>query len=331
MAKRSRVTKILFAIVLLVIAGAVLFFMGPRTPVSTDISFNPSVIGEDVDSYLSTSEAGFGDIRSGLGKQIVWAYPNSRARTPLSIVYVHGFSASPGEIRPVMDIVAKNLGANLFYTRLQGHGRSGEAMGEASVEGWINDIAEAIAVGERIAERVVLVGTSTGGTLATWTAAQPELTKNLAGIVLISPNYGQQAAGSQLLTYPWARQLVRLVEGKNRSFEPKNDLHRQYWTTVYPSVAVLPMAELVKLANNIDIEKIAVPSLFILSERDKVVRPDLTKNIAQRWGADSEIVLIEDDEDENHHVIAGDALSPSTTQQTADIITDWINRLPGSS
>lgn len=331
MAKRSRVTKILYAIVVLAVAGAVLFFMGPRTQVSTDISFDPSVIGEDVESYLSKTEAGFGDIRSGLGKHIVWAYPNSRARTPLSIVYVHGFSASPGEIRPVMDIVAKNLDANLFYTRLQGHGRSGEAMGEATVEGWINDIAEAITVGERIGEHVVLVGTSTGGTLATWTAAQPDLTKNVAGIVHISPNYGIQATGSQLLTYPWARQLLRLVEGKNRSFEPKNDLHRQYWTTEYRSEAVLPMAELVKLASDIDIEKITVPSLFIFSEHDKIVRPDLTRNIAQRWGADSEIVLIEDDEDDNHHVIAGDALSPSTTQQTADIITGWIKHLPGGS
>ncbi len=331
MAKRSRATKIIYAIVILIIAGAALFFMGPRTQMSTDISFDPSAIGEDVDRYLSKSEARFDDIRSGLGKQIVWAFPNSRAKTPLSIVYVHGFSASPGEIRPVMDIVAKNVDANLFYTRLQGHGRSGEAMGEAGLEGWFNDIAEAIAVGLRIGERVVLVGTSTGGTLTTWTAAQPDLTKNVAGIVNISPNYGTQAAGSQLLTNPWARQLVRLVEGRKRSFEPKNDLHRQYWTTEYPSEAVLPMAELVKLANNSAIEKITIPALFIFSERDKVVRPDVTKIIAERWGADSEIALIEDDEDENHHVIAGDALSPSTTQQTADIITNWIKRLPDGS
>ena len=64
-----------------------------------------------------------------------------------------------------MDIVAGAVDANLFYTRLQGHGRSGKAMGEATVEGWINDLAEAEAIGRRIGERMVLVGTSTGGTL----------------------------------------------------------------------------------------------------------------------------------------------------------------------
>ena len=89
MAKRSRIKKFFYAIVILAIAGAILFFMGPRTAVNTDISFNPSSIGEDVDSYLAESEARFDDLRDGLGKQIVWAYPNSKAKTPLSIVYVH--------------------------------------------------------------------------------------------------------------------------------------------------------------------------------------------------------------------------------------------------
>ena len=91
------------------------------------------------------------------------------------------------------------------------------------------------------------------------------------------------------------------------------------------------MAELVKLANEVRLESITIPALFIYSERDRVVRPDITKSVAARWGADSEVALIENDEDENHHVIAGDALSPATTQQTADIIIDWIRRLPDGS
>ncbi|MEX3009237.1 alpha/beta hydrolase [Hoeflea sp. TYP-13] len=331
MAKRSRLTRILYGLAVLIIAGAIAFFMGPRTPVSTEISFDAATIGEDVEAYLSEAEARFDDIRDGLNKHIVWAYPNSRAKTPLAIVYVHGFSASAGEIKPVMDIVAKDVGANLFYTRLKGHGRTGDAMAEATVAGWVDDIAEAIAVGRRIGEKVVLVGTSTGGTLITWAATQPDLSKDVVGIVNISPNFGPQAAGSQLLTIPWARQIVRLVEGERRSFEPKNDLVRQNWTHEYPSEAVLPMAELVKLTNEADFGKITIPALFVFSEKDQVVRPERTKVVEKRWGADSEVVLIEGDEDENHHVLAGNATSPSTTQQTANIITRWIQQLPGGS
>jgi esterase/lipase len=325
----SRMRKFFIVILVLIIAGAIVFYMGPRTPVSTEISFDPSTIGEDVEVYIAQSEARFDDIRKGLNKQIVWAYPNSRAKTPIALVYVHGFSASPGEIRPVMDIVASTIGANLFYTRLAGHGRDGDAMGEATIESWVNDLAEAEAVGRRIGERIILVGTSTGGTIVSWAATQSELSRDVAGIVNISPNFNVQAAGAALLTIPWANQLVQLITGKRRKFEPQNELHEQNWTHEYPTTALLPMAELVKLANASSFEEITIPALFIFSEKDKVVKPDVTRRVAERWGADSEIVLVEDSGDENNHVIAGDALSPSTNQSTADTIIGWINRLPG--
>jgi esterase/lipase len=327
MAKRSRVRRIFYLVALLVIFAGGVFLMGPRTEVSTRIHFEAASIGEDIEAYLGEQEARFTDIRDGLQKQIVWAYPQSRAKTPLSIVYIHGFSASLGEVRPLTDIVAERLGANLYYARLAGHGRSGDAMGEATVEDWVNDMAEAVEIGRRLGERVIVMGTSTGGTLDTWAAAQPQLIQGVAGIVNISPNYGVNAAGSELLTMPWAKQIIELIQGKRRSFEPVNDLHRHNWTTEYPTVAVLPMAELVKLANEAEIHNIQVPALFIISENDTVVRPDITKTIAERWGAKTELVLIEGSDDPNNHVIAGDARSPSTTAEIADIITEWVKAL----
>ena len=93
------------------------------------------------------------DIRPGLQKEIVWADPATKAKTPLAIVYIHGFSASKGEVRPLPDKVAAALGANLFYTRLTGHGQDGAAMANGSVNAWINDYAEAIAIGRAIGDR----------------------------------------------------------------------------------------------------------------------------------------------------------------------------------
>ena len=321
MARRSKMTLVFYALVALIVAGAIAFFMGPRTPVNTKIVFNGAAIGDDIDAYLARQEEKFDDIRSGLQKQIVWA------KTPLSIVYVHGFSASSGEVRPLPDIIAADLGANLYYTRLQGHGRTGDAMGEATVQGWLNDIAEAIEIGRRIGEKVILIGTSTGGTLTTWVAAKPRLAADVVGVVNISPNYGVQGFGASMLTMPWARQLVELIAGKRYAFEPANELHRHNWTHEYPSSALLPMAELVKLSNKAEIHNIQIPALFIYSQMDAVVRPDITKAIAEKWGAKTETVLIENSGDPNHHVIAGDAMSPSTTEEVATLITDWINGL----
>ena len=319
----------LYVIIILIVAGVIAFYMGPRTPVNTDFSFDPSTIGEDVDVYLSKAEAKFDDIRENLHKQVIWAYPNSRAKTPISLVYVHGFSASSGETRPLMDIVASAIGANLFYTRLTGHGRTGDAMGEATVESWVNDLAEAEAIGRQIGDRVILVGASTGGTLVTWGATRQDLAQNIAGIINISPNFAVQAAGAELLTMPWARQLVRLVVGKTARFEPESELHAKLWTNEYPSISLLPMGELVKLANAAAIEDIKIPALFMFSEQDTVLKPEATHAVISRWGADSEVVLVEDTEDEEFHQIAGDAKSPGTTQKVADTIIDWINRLPG--
>ena len=63
-------------------------------------------------------------IRDGLEKEIVWANPMVHAKTPLSIVYIHGFSASKGEVRPRRTKVADQLDANLFYTRPPVTGRT---------------------------------------------------------------------------------------------------------------------------------------------------------------------------------------------------------------
>ncbi|MDZ7600261.1 MAG: alpha/beta hydrolase [Hoeflea sp.] len=328
MAKRtSRMRKVLYFIVFLIIAGGAAYVFGPRPAADTSIAFAEASLPEDLDAYIAKTEARFDDLKPGNERQIVWAYPASKARTPVAIVYVHGFSAGPAEIRPLPDLVGRQLGANLYFARLTGHGRSGDAMLEGSVNAWVNDLAEAIAIGRRLGERVVIMATSTGASLATWAATRPELMADVVGLVQISPNYGVQAAGSGLLTMPWAATLVPLIAGERRSFKPHNDLQAEFWTTEYPSRALLPMAAVVKLASGVDAARITVPSLFIVSPQDQVIRPDLVAAMAAGWGAPAELIEVTDSDDPSQHVIAGDALSPSTTDRLAKAAADWIARL----
>lgn len=320
----SRTRMALYVIGLLLIGGIVAFALGPRPAFDSTIDFDETTLPENLDAYIETAEARFDDLRPGNERQIVWAYPASQARTPIALVYIHGFSASPGELRPLPDLVAQQLGANIYYARLQGHGRSGDAMLEGSVHGWVNDFAEALAIGRRLGERVVVMATSTGASLATWAATQPELMRNVAGLVQFSPNYGLQATGSNLLTMPWAEKAVLLTLGERHSFKIKSELHAKLWTTDYPSLSILPMASLVKLANATDPQRITVPSLFVYSPFDQVIRPDLVEAKAKNWGASAKIIEVTDDGDPNHHVIAGDAVSPSTTERLAAQTAEWI-------
>ncbi|TIP53097.1 MAG: alpha/beta hydrolase, partial [Mesorhizobium sp.] len=115
--------RIVLAVLGLAVILFLAFVLGPRVQADTTIIFDPSVIGDDPQAYLARKEAAVPDIHDGLEKEIIWANPMVHARTPLSIVYIHGFSASKGEVRPLPDEVADQLDANLFYTRLTGHGQ----------------------------------------------------------------------------------------------------------------------------------------------------------------------------------------------------------------
>ncbi|MGB8819274.1 MAG: alpha/beta hydrolase [Rhizobiaceae bacterium] len=287
-------------------------------------SFDPTSIGPDPDAYLAASEAKVSGIHDDLQKEIVWAYPTSKAKTPLAIIYVHGFSASKGETRPVPDMAAKALGANLYFARLTGHGQDGAALAEATVNDWANDMAEALAIGKLIGEKVIVVGVSTGAGLATWAADDPALSRQIDGLVFISPNYGVQAGGAWLLTLPFGEQLANLVVGKERTFETYNDLHKRFWTWSYPTKALLPMAALTSLAAATPVEQIKQPVLMIYSETDKVIRPELLKAVAARWGGKAELYALPKNDDPSSHVIAGDALSPSTNEEVANKIVEWI-------
>lgn len=317
----------LYALVALIVVLAALWLFGPREPVDTALRFDPAVIGEDIEAYLAASEARFDDIVEGAEKQIVWAFPTSRARTPVALVYVHGFSASAGEIRPAPDMAAEALGANLFYTRLAGHGRSDEAMAEPVVQDWMDDVAEAIAIGERLGETVVLIGTSTGGTLAAIAALHPDLRDRIDGIVFVSPNFTVKAGGSEILTMPFAEQIVPLILGAERSFEPENEAHARFWTERYPSVAILPMGAAVAHARSLFYQNTTIPALFVFSDADQIVDHTITRQIAERWGGPTQIVAVEQSDDPNDHVIAGDALSPSNNQMMADTIANWVEGL----
>jgi alpha-beta hydrolase superfamily lysophospholipase len=291
------------------------------------ITFDKTALGDDLDLYLSSSEGRLDNIRPDLAKQIVWADPARKVRTAFSIVYLHGFSASSGEIRPVPDLVAQHLGANLYFARLAGHGMDGAALGGTTIEAWLDDVAEAVAIGERIGSQVIVMATSTGAALATWALTEPALAENIAAAVLLSPNYRLQARGAFLLSAPFARQIVRVAIGRTRGSEPINAAHARFWTLNYPTDALLPMAKAMQLANRAPVETTPVPALFLYSPRDTVVDPRRIVEIAGRWGAPHKLIAGEDGDDPAAHVITGDALAPSTTKKVAKDICDWLDPL----
>lgn len=303
--------------------AALLWLFGPRE----SGQFAPpeiSELPEDLDAWLYQQESA---VRPEISRRIVWA-GRPGVKTPLAIVYLHGFSATSQEIRPVPDLIAAWRGSNLYFARLNGHGLDGASLANAQVSDWARDVAEAVAIGQRLGEKVIVIGASTGGTLAALAARDPKLGPMIDGVVLVSPNFGLQNRWAFLARLPLARQWMPLIAGQERCFQPVNDMHRQYWTSCYPLVSVLPMVALVAEANRGGYGDAQQPLLALWSDADSVVEPAAIKRILESWGGQVTPIPVSlgPGDDPSAHVIAGDILSPGQTAPVATRINGWITQ-----
>ena len=304
------------------------FVFGPREPVRLSTGHDKIMIGDDIDAYLAMREGQFDDIIDGVEKQVIWA-GEANVKTPLSIIYLHGFTASSKEIRPVPDRVATALGANLYFTRFTGHGRQPTALANATVGHWMDDVGEAIEIGKQIGETVIIMATSTGGTLAAAAALDKAAMENIGGIIFVSPNFAINSRAANLLTWPFARQWVPLVIGKEQQGNPRNDLHARYWMMTYPTTALMPMAAIVAAVDRESYDDVEVPALFYYSRQDQVVAPEKTAAFARSWGGESNSIIasLTADDDRFSHIIAGDIVSPNQTESAVEQMIAWITGL----
>jgi esterase/lipase len=313
----------------LALAGA-LFFAGPRNDFGpgkpTERVAPPTDIAA-LDGWIAQQEASLPDIRPGLQKSIVWHGP-AQQRTPWAVVYLHGFSASRLETAPLAQRVAQQLGANLFQTRLAGHGRSGPAMGEASVQDWLADTLEAARIGKTLGERVLVIGVSTGATLGSWLALQAEGTQ-VAAYAFVSPNYGPRDKRSEIINGPWGQQIAVALEGETRG-RPADDAREALaWTYQYPTRALFPMMALVKQVRDSDLAQFHTPVLMLYSATDQTVDPAETRAAFARIGsAMKSLQVVDYSESKGQHVLAGDIRAPKATEPMAQAIAAWARSLP---
>ena len=331
---RVLVRAVLWGVAAVAVLGAALWFWPPDTRVAAP-RFDASALPEDLDGWLAERESVFDDLVPGTQKRIVWA-GESGVKTPFALVYVHGFSASSEEIRPVPDRIAAALGANLFYTRLAGHARGFAPMGEARPEDWFTDLAEALAIGARLGDRVIVMATSTGGTIVLGGLGTPELREampgadRVAGLALVSPNiHIANRTNGRLLDLPLAHHWIPPIMGSEYSFTPANEGHARYWTTRYPIQAVFTMAHVMRVARAVDVTQMRLPLLLLYSPQDRVVDPQAAVDYVTGWGGPLTLSEkpLRDGMDPDAHVIAGDIRSPGLTDEVAREVADWAGGL----
>jgi esterase/lipase len=317
--------NILGGIVLIVILMAIAAFATAPPELLNETPVHQ--ISGDLDEWLATSEREISEANSiipGTEKRIRWYQGSSNIKTPYSVVYFHGFSATRQEIAPVGDLVADALQANLFETRLTGHGQRRNALVGVRAEDWLDDAAEALAIGEAIGNEIIVMGTSTGATLALAMTDHPSFRK-VSHIILISPNFATRDSNSEFLTWPGGPQLASVVVGDTHSWTARNEEQALYWSTSYPMDALVEMMRLVNYVRHKLPLRIEQSLLAIYSPADQVV--DTERIIREFELANSprkRLIAIPSTSDPGSHVLAGDIMSPENNGAVAEHIIRFV-------
>lgn len=277
--------------------------------------------------HLAQAERQVPGLVPGTEKQVVFG-PAGPVQAEWAVVYLHGFSASRQELAPLPEDVARALSAHYYATRLTGHGSGSAAMAAGSVAAWKGDALEALAIGRRLGRRVLVIGVSTGASLAAWLATQPGSQEGTAW-VLISPNFGLRKWSSEIVNAPWGAALARAIIGPQYRFEARNADHGRYWTTAYPTSALTPLMATVHLARRLPLEDWQTPVLMLFSPDDQVIDVGAARHAYARLGSThKQLVEVVDSGDALQHVIAGQILSPRNTPSMTAKVLDWVQGLP---
>jgi len=308
--------------VILVVAGAL-----ATAPTFLDNHAKSPQLSRDLDVWLAEQERDFAKrapLIEGTEKRIRWFEDRRSSKTRYSIVYIHGFSATRQEIAPVAERVADALGANLFETRLSGHGLQSHPLVNVRAEDWLDDAAEALAIGGELGQNIIVMGTSTGATLALAMIQHPTFQK-VSHLVLISPNFAPRDSSAEVLTWPGGPQLAYMVSGDTRSWTPNNPLQGRYWTTSYPMDALVEMMRLVKYVRTLLPMNLTQSLLVLYSPHDSVVDTQwITSAFEQIHSPRQQLLPINESGDPSNHVIAGNILSPRNNQPVADAIVQFV-------
>lgn len=302
------IKKILFTILTLILVLLLVYFLGP-TPKFEAFDNAPSTLKFDintVEAFINEKESKVENIKEDNQSQFVWQ--DSFKRTEYSMVYLHGFSASHGEAQPILDNFSEKYNCNTYLPRLYLHGLNDvDAFVNLNPKDWVESAKEAIAVAKAIGEKVVIISTSTGSTLAAYLAANDP---KIVALINTSPNFDLYDPNSNLLVKPWGKQLFRRMMGSDYREWEATDSIKKYWTTKNRIEAHVAIRSLLNETMTDDIfEKIKQPFYVAYyykddENMDKIISIDAIHDFAEHLGTPKNKIELEAFDDGKGHVIS---------------------------
>jgi len=307
-------------IVLLIVCIPVLvYILGPRfdKPVFNDKLPAIHLNVHNVESYVDSIES-LKKLKPDNEARIVWNNDIQHEKTAYAVLYLSGFGASWYEGYPTNINFAKSIGANLYLSRLASHGiETTEPLMDMYPDALYESAKQALFIAYSLGNKVIVMGTSTGGTLALKLAADfPGMVHSL---ILLSPNIAINNPAAFLLTKPWGLQIARKVGGGSiyRILDPGSEMEQKYWYKKQRWESVVYLQQLLEATMTKEVfEKVKQPVFLGYyyknnQEQDSIVKVSAMLKMFDQLGTPDSLKIKVDFPDAGNHVIGCSLLSKS--------------------
>ena len=267
-----RLKKWLGYLVVLLFVMIAFYLLGPKpsTPVYNAVLPTVPSEGVAIENYISQIESSH-KLKPDNQARVIWANDSVKKPTDYAIVYLHGFSASQAEGDPVHKNIASEFGCNLYLSRLAEHGiDTVDAMINLTADEYWESAKQALAIGKQLGRKVILMGTSTGGTNALQLAAT--YPNDVAALLLLSPNIAINNDKAYLLNNPWGLQIAKMVTGSDYNISTDTGkLYHQYWYSKYHLKATVALEEMLETTmTNDNFKKVTQPLELLYYYKDAI-------------------------------------------------------------
>ncbi len=220
-----------------------------------------------------------------------WFRLLSEQREAPGVLLVHGFMASPAELRELGDRFHQQ-GFNVIGVRLKGHGTSPWDLRSRDWQDWSASVNRGFNILKAYSSRIHIVGFSTGGLLALQQAVQyPH--QSLASVVSISAPVEFRNKNMRFVPLlHQANKLVRWVSSEGLiPFRPNRTEHPD---VNYMHIPIRSLYQLQKLVEDFFAKpaQIECPVTLIQSDEDPVVVPDSVNQLYRHIQAKDKFIKI---------------------------------------
>jgi len=276
--------KILRGLLYLICVLTIIYLFGPHPEKPAYAVEMPAVPTEAIalEAYIKDMESRR-PVKPENEARIIWHNDSLKNKTQYAVVYLHGFSASQEEGDPVHTDFARKYGCNLYLARLAEHGLdTAEALINLTADNYWESAKQALAIGKQLGQKVILMGTSTGGTQALQLAAA--FPNDVAALVLMSPNIEINDPNAWILNNHWGLQLARLVKkGNYNNSSDQRDIYKKHWYSSYRLEGTVALQEMLETSmNKKTFAKITQPLLLLYYYKDDEHQDNVVKVSAMK-------------------------------------------------